>query len=65
MTRNEYERTCYLIGIKPIDISNELLDKITEQQLISLFSNPDNLQDYKNKMMLGEELRKRVKMVKV
>ncbi len=58
MIRSEYERTCYLIGIKPIDISSdELLDEITEQQLISLFSNPDNLQDYKNKMMLRDSVR--------
>ena len=57
MTRSEYERTCYLIGIKPIDISDELLDEITEHQLISLFSNPDNLQDYKNKMILRDSVR--------
>lgn len=58
MTRSEYERTCYLIGIKPIDnISDELLDEITEQQLRSLFNNPDNLQDYKNKMMLRDSVR--------
>lgn len=57
MTRSDYERTCYLIGIKPIDISDELLDEITEQQFISLFSNPDNLQDYKNKMMLRDNVR--------
>ena len=61
MTRSEYERTCYLIGIKPIYISDELLDKMTEQQFISLFSNPDNLQDYKNKTML----RDRVMLIKV
>lgn len=61
MTKSEYEHTCYLIGIKPIDISDELLDEITEQQLISLFSNPDNLQDYKNKMILRE----RVRLIKV
>ena len=61
MTRSEYKRTCYLIGIKPIDISDELLDVITEQQFISVFSNPDNLQDYKNKTML----RDRVRLIKV
>lgn len=61
MTRSEYERTCYLIGIKPIDIPDEILDEITEQQLISLFNNSDNLQDYKNKMMLRE----RVRLIKV
>lgn len=56
MTRSEYERTCYLIGIKPIDISDEVLNEITEQQFISMFSNPDNLQDYKNKTMLRERV---------
>lgn len=61
MTRSEYERACYHIGIKPIDIPDEILDEITEQQLISLFSNPDNLQDYKNKTML----RDRVRLIKV
>jgi len=61
MTRSEYERVCYSIGIKPIDISDELLDRITEQQFISLFSNPDNLQNSKNKMML----RDRVRLIKV
>lgn len=57
MTRSEYERACYHIGIKPIDIPDEILDEITEQQLISLFSNPDNLQDYKNKTMLIDSVR--------
>lgn len=61
MTRSEYERACYHIGIKPIDIPDEILDEITEQQLISLFSNPDNLQDYKNKTMLID----RVRLIKV
>lgn len=61
MTRSEYERTCYLMGIKPKDLSDELLDEITEQQLISLFSNSDNLQDYKKEMML----KNRVRLVKV
>lgn len=48
MTRSEYERACYLIGVKPIDIPDEILDEITEQQLTSLFYNPDNLKNLQN-----------------
>ncbi len=56
MTRSEYERACYHIGIKPIDIPDEILDEITEQQLTSLFYNPDDITRLLNKEKLNKKI---------